>query len=282
MLTDAHCHPYDLAPLVSNAEEERKRLKVLAAASSCDLEEFTYIEELAKKAALTNETALFPCFALHPQMPALINEQLAMSNEQLGGSDNHMWNLSDLISKLDVLASEKRLVAIGECGFDLYDEAFKKTEEEQGRIFAEHLETALKYGLPLVIHARRAMHKIFSFTKELVKCKAVVFHSWAGTLEEGESLLRRGVNVYFSFGNTIINGRKQSMRCCGSLPADRLLTETDAPFAPARGTEFSSWADLPRIIETAASLRREAGSDVCGADELEARIENNFREVFEK
>jgi TatD DNase family protein len=273
MLTDAHCHPFDLAPLLYEAEKDRRRLKVLAAASACDLEEFSYVEELAKKASADKEAALFPCFAVHPQMPALIREEGTGSREKA-------WDLEDLLLKLDMLASGKRLAAIGEFGFDLYNEAYKETEGEQDKIFASHIEIAHKYGLPVVLHARRAMHKIFSWAKELAGCKAVVFHSWPGTLEEGESLLRRGVNVYFSFGNTIINGRKQSMRCCALLPAERLLTETDAPFAPARGAEFSSWADLHHIVLTASGLRSEAESDVRGANELEELIESNFKTVF--
>jgi TatD DNase family protein len=199
-------------------------------------------------------------------MPAVIREQ---------GE-----NFNELILILDKLAAEGRIAAVGECGFDLYNDSYKETEQEQGRIFSAHIEIALKYGLPVVLHARRAMHKIFSFTKELAKCKAVIFHSWPGTLEEGESLLRRGVNAYFSFGNTIINGRKQSMYCCSLFHAERILTETDAPFLPARGAEFSCWQDLPRIIEAAAALRREAGSNLSDPRELEACIENNFKTIF--
>jgi TatD DNase family protein len=124
------------------------------------------------------------------------------------------------------------------------------------------------------------MHKIFDAAKGLAKCKTVIFHSWSGTLEEGLSLLRRGVNAYFSFGNTVMLNHKQAIRCCSLFPAERLLTETDAPFQPQRGKEFSSWEDLPLIIETIARLRREAGSDINDAKELERQIEENFKKAF--
>jgi TatD DNase family protein len=167
-------------------------------------------------------------------------------------------------------------MAVGECGFDLYNAQFRETEAVQDEIFAIHLEVALRYGLPVVIHARRAMHKIFAATAILKKCKAVIFHSWPGTLDEGISLLRRGVNAYFSFGNVIRLNHKQAMRCCALFPTERLLTETDAPFQAPRGQDFSHWADLPGIIETAAALSSEAAS----AKELEAQIEANFHAVF--
>jgi TatD DNase family protein len=255
MLTDAHCHPFDLAQFLPSAEQQRQHLGVLAAASSCDFEEFTYIENL-----VTAKVPLLPCFAIHPQ-------QFIKSNCQDFDIDKHLL-------LLDELAKQKRITAVGECGFDLYNTEFKETEKIQEKIFAIHLETAFKYDLPVVLHVRRASSKIFEAVKSLAKCEAVVFHSCPLSFEEAQSLLRRKVNAYFSFGNTVINGHKQAIRCFASLPAERLLTETDAPFQPARGQKFSQWTDLPSIIEKAAALRNE------NAKELESQIENNFRAVF--
>jgi len=260
MLTDAHCHPFDLAARFPQAEQERRRLGILAAASACDTEEFTHNEKLAKDAAALENAPLLPCFAVHPQQFSVNNMQLTKIEQGL--------------SVLEELAAQKRIAAAGECGFDLYNAAFRETEKIQGEIFASHLETALRHDLPLVLHVRRATHKIFAYAKTLAKCKAVVFHSCPLTAEEGQALLRRGVNAYFSFGNIIINGHKQAMRCCALLPLQRLLAETDAPFQPARGGNFSRWEDLPRIIEAAAALRGE------NAKETETQIESNFRTVF--
>ena len=252
MLTDTHCHPFDLAARFLEAEQERRRLGVLAIASACNMEEFEYNEDLSRKAATEGAALLLPCFAVHAQ--------IVRSGTRT--------------DRLDMLAAEGRLAAVGEFGFDLFNATFRETEAEQDRVFAAHLETALRHDLPVVLHVRRAMHKIFAAAKSLAKCRAVVFHSWPGTLEEGQALLRRGVNAYFSFGNTVLNGRKQTLRCCALLPAERLLTETDAPYQPRRGQHFSHWEDLPLIIEAAAVLRGES------AEELEARIEKNFRIIF--
>jgi len=260
MLTDAHCHPFDLAAHFPQAEQERRRLGVSAAASACDTEEFTHNEKLAEDAAARGQAPLLPCFAVHPQ-------QFAAGNMQI-------TEIERTLPILEELAAHKRIAAVGECGFDLYNAAFKETEKLQDKFFAFHLETALRHGLPLVLHVRRAAHKIFAAVKTLAKCKAVVFHSCPLTEGEGQALLRRGVNAYFSFGNAIINGHKQAMRSCALLPVQRLLAETDAPFQPARARNFSTWEDLPRIIEAAAALRGE------NAKELETHIESNFRTVF--
>jgi TatD DNase family protein len=266
MLTDAHCHPFDLAQLFPGAEEQRRLLGVMCAASASDMREFEYNETISHNAKTEKAPPLLPCFALHPQMPLV---------RAANGS-----GLRNGLAALESLARQGRLAAIGETGFDLYNAAFRKTEQAQDELFAVHLETALRCDLPLVIHARRAMHKIFARTAALKKCRAVIFHSWPGTAGEGGALLKRGVNAFFSFGATVMCNHREAMRCAAIFPPERLLTETDAPYQPPREKKYSSWEDLPRILETLALLRREAGSPAQEPAELEHAIEANFRAVF--
>jgi len=124
------------------------------------------------------------------------------------------------------------------------------------------------------------MHKVFTHCAALKKCRAVVFHSWSGTAGEGEALLRRGVNAFFSFGTTVALNHKEAMRCCALFPAGRLLTETDAPFQPLRGRSFSSYADLQQILKTIAALRLQAGQEGSHVQELEGIVERSFTEIF--
>jgi TatD DNase family protein len=259
VLVDAHCHPYDLAEHLENAEEERRRLDVICASSTATIEEFEFCERLSVQAKADNAPPLLPCFAVHPQMPLVI------------GNGTQMF-LQDSLSVLDTLAAQKRLGAVGETGFDLYNAAFKETEKIQDELFEVHLEIALRYDLPLVIHSRRAMHKIFANAAALKKCRAVIFHSWSGTEGEGKALLMRGINAFFSFGAVIMLNHKEAMHCCAAFPADRLLTETDAPFQPPRGKEFSRYADIKAILGTIETLRAQP--------EMENIIETNFRAAF--
>jgi len=277
MLTDAHCHPCDLFFEFHEAEKKRRTVispsgvkGVTAAASAWNINEFAYNEELSRNAAAENEARMLLCFAVHPQLPANYTEK------------NMRFKDADLDASMEFLcaaAKNKKLAAAGEFGFDLFNDEYKETEKMQDKIFASHLEAAVNYKLPVVLHVRRAMHKIFLYAKELSKCKAVIFHSWPGTCEEAHSLLKRGINAYFSFGNIIMLNHKQAMRSVSLLPADRLLTETDAPYQPRRNEKFSHWADLRRILKAAASLRSKAGNTV-NAEELETQIEINFKKAF--
>ena len=271
MLTDAHCHPFDLAHHFPAAEDERRRLGVMCAASATTMEEFTYCEQLSQQADAAPSNGapppLLPCFAVHPQMPVVMPATKQSS-------------CSEQLAALETLAAQGRLAAVGETGFDLYNAAFRETEKLQNDLFAAHLKTALRHDLPLVIHVRRAMHKIFAHEVLLKKCRAVIFHSWPGTAGEGEALLKRGINAFFSFGNTIRLNHREAMRCSAVFPADRLLTETDAPFQPPRGKDFSCYADLEPILETMAALRREAGVVDLTAEEMKETVDKNFHAAF--
>ena len=267
MYCDSHCHPFDLLDQLSNNELESCLKGTAIAASSWNLEQFEYHESLEKKAI---GAPVFLCFAVHPQLPASLEQNMEPFSI-----------ISDLyLPLLENLARERRLHAIGECGFDLFNDEYKETEKIQDEIFIHHLDIALNYSLPMVIHARRAMHKIFTHTKKLSKLPAVIFHSWPGTPGEGEALLRRGVNAYFSFGTVITGKRKESRRSCALFHAEKILFETDAPYLPLRGKTFSSWVDLEIICKTAAELRKEAGTPVNNPEELEAICENNFYKAF--
>ena len=271
-MTDAHCHPWDLLEFQKNAEEERRITGTAAAASSWNLEQFEYHEGLAKKAKEEGAPPLYCCFALHPQLsPSFLNE-----------SQSPGFSLSAGLELLKSLAAEGRPAAVGETGFDLYNEEYRASEKIQDEIFACHLETALKYNLPMVLHVRRAMHKIFPFSKELKKIPAVVFHSWSGSRGEGEALLNRGINVFFSFGSVVLRNHKEAIACAAQFPPERLLLETDAPYQPLRGKEFSSFSDLNAICSGIAALRKEAGNAGGDAKELEEQIEKNFFRVFSR
>ncbi len=263
MASDAHAHPYDLTQLFSACEEERQKLGIICAASAWNLTEFLFHEELAKTAHATNSKELVPGFGIHPQLFATNPEMVQVSQETLVQ-----------------LLEQHRINFIGETGFDLFKPEYRNTEHEQDRSFSLQLILAKEYTLPLVLHNRKATHKIFLYSHQLATVPAVVFHSYAGTYREAEDILKRGINAYFSFGNTILLNHKKAMECCALLSAERLLFETDAPYQPLRGKSYSSWRDLPVIMQKAAELRKDAGTPVSSYKELEIVTDINFENIF--
>ncbi|MDR2049885.1 MAG: TatD family hydrolase [Treponema sp.] len=291
MPCDAHVHLKNLLEKEPEAEKARRRLGIAAAASAWTAEEFAFHRELAAAALRDGAPPVFLCFAVHPQAPASlaaasprsVTGEAENAAPPAGGATDSAAGLRcsnaairDSAAALAGYAAAGELAAVGETGFDLFDAGYRATEAEQERLFAVHLDVALRYGLPLVLHVRRAMHKIFPHTGALKKLPAVVFHSWPGSPDEGFSFLRRGINAFFSFGTTIMLNHKNAIRSCAAFPVERLLFETDAPFQPLRGKRHSSFEDLPAVILTAAAIR---GDEAAELDRMSAA---SFFRVFEK
>jgi TatD DNase family protein len=261
MASDAHAHPFDLRKLEGDAPRSRDRIAI--AASAWSAEEWEYHRTLAEQRVRRGGAALVLCFAVHPQLPASDGASVPQSLETL-----------------EQLVGENKINAVGEAGFDLYDGVFRATEDLQVELFNAQLSLARKAQLPMVLHVRKAMDRIFALSRPLSDLPAVIFHSYSGTLGEAEALLRRGVNAYFSFGTTILLNHKQAMTVCAKLPPERLLFETDAPYQGLRGRPYSVPEDLYAIIEAAAQLRREAVSPVEEKEELERVSDENFRKAY--
>ncbi|GMO42790.1 MAG: hypothetical protein Ta2B_23120 [Termitinemataceae bacterium] len=269
MACDAHCHPFDLNKVYPSAEEDRQRLNITCAASAWNIDDWMFNETLSKKSMPQPSTKL--CFAVHPQLPALLQNQ-ALSAYTLQASVNR--SVEDSLFLLEKLAAENKLDAVGETGFDFFNANFKSTETAQEKLFEEHLDIAIANNLPLVLHIRKAHQKIFCYCSKLKKLKALVFHSYSGTIEDAQSLLRRGINAYFSFGNAILLKHKTAIKTCAKIYAKHILFETDAPYQPQYGNGYSSYVDIDKIITEAAKLKS------IDKIQLEKISDNNFFTIF--
>jgi TatD DNase family protein len=289
---DAHCHPFDLARKTAEtgrvgdtAEADRLAHDVPCLASAWGKEDFDYNKSLSEEADKAGQggVPMYLSFGVHPQLPTTDKTD---KTDKTGKTETAMDKAMDKpmsaasFALLETLVREGGLDAVGEIGFDLYDERYRETEKEQDELFRDELALAARYDLPVVLHVRKAMHKVFACKKTLRNIKAAIFHGYAGTEGEAASLLAAGVNAYFSFGTAILNNHKQAERAVALLPAERLLFETDAPYQPLRGKLYSHYHDLAPILEKAASLRKEAGSDYADREALEALTDPQFRRLF--
>ncbi len=208
---------------------------------------------------------LLQSFGLHPQAP--------FDGER---------DFAERLDFLESLLRERRVQAVGECGLDFFTPEFSANRAAQEKAFAAQLELAARHSVPVIVHARKATQEIFASAAALKKVPAVVFHSFAGTLIDARSLLEKGVNAYFSFGKPLMNGAKKAILCARSLPLERLLFETDAPYQTLKGERFTSPAEIADVYQTAFELRT-AGIP-CEARpsfaDFRAAIEENFRRFF--
>lgn len=158
------------------------------------------------------------------------------------------------------LLETKQIHAIGECGFDLFNEAYKSTLPDQQKVWQMQIQWAQIFQLPIVIHCRKALPLIFADTAQLKKLPAVIFHGWGGSPQEAAAFLKKGVNAYFSLGKAVLRGQKSVCSMAAGFDINRLLTETDAPYMRLKAEPFSHPSDIVAVTAQCAHLRNCASA----------------------
>lgn len=132
------------------------------------------------------------------------------------------------LNKIEETAKHKKVVAIGEIGLDYYWEPYDK--ERQMFFFEYQLEMAKRLDLPVIVHDRDAHGDCLEAVKRHKGVKGV-FHSFSGSAEMAEELLKLG--WYISFGGPVSYKNANNVKRAASVvPLDRILIETDAPYLP--------------------------------------------------
>ena len=175
---------------------------------------------------------------------------------------------------LEKLLCKKEIACIGECGFDLFNDEYRASLEDQKDVWNIQVELAIKYGVPLIIHCRSALHLIFASSKQLAKVKAVIFHGFAGSPLEASSFLKRGINAYFCIGKALLRGQKSQINMATSFDIRHLLTETDAPYMRLKNEKHTSLSDIEEVARAIAHLR------LTDISTLNDRLSKTFFQIF--
>jgi TatD DNase family protein len=140
----------------------------------------------------------------------------------------------------EALAQHPKVVAIGECGLDYFRSGGTDAEKmAQRERFLAHIDLARKIKKPLIIHCRDAhddmLELLRPYSGELGHAVPVVIHFFTGSGELAQKYLDLGCHLSFPGPITYAEMYDESIRVA---PLERILTETDSPFAapvPYRG-----------------------------------------------
>jgi TatD DNase family protein len=196
----------------------------------------------------------------------------------VGTHPHHAAEEPDISAALLVAATrEEKIVAIGEAGLDYHYDNSPRDAQERG--FRTHIAAARETGLPLVIHARDADDDVARILEEESERGTFPFvlHCFTG----GPDLARRGVALggYVSFSGILTFKNSDAIRSiAASLPEDRILVETDAPYL-APGPWRGKRNEPAYVIETARILAEIRG---VGPDAIAAATTANFFRLFSK
>ncbi len=175
--------------------------------------------------------------------------------------DSKDWNDS-LIEKLEELAKNKKVVAIGEIGLDYYYDFSPR--EIQIKTFESQIQLALKLNLPIIVHNRESNEDIMKIARKYKDSGLrAQFHCFAGSIADARELVE--MHYYISFPGIVTFKNADSVRKVLSRVAiENLLLETDSPFmtpVPHRG-ERNEPAYIKLIAEKIAEVHHLTTKDV--------------------
>jgi TatD DNase family protein len=174
-------------------------------------------------------------------------------------------------AEIERLASEDRVVAIGECGLDYH--YMHSPRETQIAVFERHLELAKKLDKPVIVHNRES-------TEDMVEILGRsgargILHSYTENLDVARTFVAQG--FYISFSGIVTFRSAEMLRgVARELPHDRVLIETDTPYlapVPHRG-KTNEPAFVIQVAELLAQLWEVP------LDRVAEQTTANFERVF--
>ena len=212
---------------------------------------------------------------------------LATKNESIWaivGQHPTEWEKPFDIDAFEKLVGDARVVGIGECGLDYYRETERSenAKDMQKFLFMQQIEIAHEMNLPLMLHIRPQQGSMDAYEdalKILENHKTIypdlrgTAHFFVGNTEIAKRFLDLGFYISFSGVITIFPEYEEVVRF---VPLDRILPETDAPFAapvPYRGKRNEP-AYVIEVVKKIAELKN------LSFDETKAVLLQNTKTLF--
>ncbi len=184
------------------------------------------------------------------------------------------WVLETPDNYLDLIREylkHDRIVAIGEMGLDYF---WHEPKDLQERIFREQLELACELDMPVIIHDREAHEDCIRILEEY-KPQGIL-HRYGGPVDILQKAFSWGMYVSFNNDLTYPAWRQPHIDCLMATPWDRLLIETDCPYAPPfeRENDRCESSDVRNVVKVIAQLRNVS-------EEFVAKVSmENARKVY--
>ncbi len=271
MLTDTHCH-LDFNKFDSDREAVLERA-IQAGVERILIPGLTLTSSLSAVKLAESHPMLYAAVGIHPTEASNVESQT---------SDVGLSPLDDIRK----LAQHPKVKAIGEIGLDYYWDT--APHDIQQYVLKEQLDLAAELHLPVVIHFREKgdaadgpcaadLMKILEewvaglrSRKSPLAERPGVLHSFSGSRGTAERAI--GLNFYIGVTGPLTY-RKERQELVASLPLERLLIETDAPFLaphPHRGKRNEP-AYVRLIADKIAFVRSDTTEQVATATSENAR-----------
>lgn len=176
----------------------------------------------------------------------------------------------------EALARDPKVVGIGECGLDYSRGITEEAKAAQKARFEAQIELALTVQKPLIIHCRDAHEDMLAMLEDYMGNHPdlkVIIHFFTGLGELAQKYISLGCYLSFPGPITYTDMYDESIR---STPLDRILSETDSPFAapvPYRGKRNEP-GFVSHVVAKIALIKE------MDTPEVAAQIAQNSQKVF--
>jgi TatD DNase family protein len=173
--------------------------------------------------------------------------------------------------RLEHLAGQAKVVAIGEIGLDFYRNLSPRRTQE--RVFRQQIALARKMNLPIIVHDRDAHRRTIEILRS-EEATTGALHCFSGDVNMARQAVDMG--LYISFAGPITYNGKKARDILRRIPEDRILIETDCPYlapVPYRGKRNEP-AYVRYVLERVAALLDKP------VEEIDRLTEANTRRLF--
>ena len=175
--------------------------------------------------------------------------------------EGEVMHYQDELSSLRQSMGEKRFVAVGEIGIDLYWD--KSTLAIQKEAFVTQIGWAKEMDMPIVIHCRDAFDEIFEIL-EVQRDEKLrgIFHCFTGDAEQAQRVIDLG--FLLGIGGVVTYKNSGLDKVVSGLDLQDIVLETDSPYltpVPYRGKPNES-SYLVYVAQKVADLKQTSLEEV--------------------
>lgn len=165
-----------------------------------------------------------------------------------------------------------KLVAIGEVGLDYFYN--HSPQDVQIAALENQLQLALDYNLPVIFHVREAFDDFWPVFDNFPGLRGEL-HSFTDTRDSMEKALERGLYIGVN-GISTFTKDAQQRELFASIPLEKMLLETDAPFLTP--VPFRGKINEPAFVREVAQFHADARG--VSFDEVASKTTANATALF--